>query len=196
MHLPCALRVQSGEWGVPPTRESGESLPLESLANFPPAGGCAAGWGMPASWKTWPRWPESCLCLACSRCGAAACKAHALLAATRQHAHTSGCPAALTSGCPAAQMPEPAAALANWTRALGPGGVLAVCFWPPTVEEEGPWKRLFELTVGFKPQADWEAEIPAAALREGAKLLQVLRLPGELASDALHGANTTLVIVS
>jgi hypothetical protein len=129
------------------------------------------------------------------RCGSI-CKLHALLAATRQHAHTSRCPAALTTGCPAEQMPEPAAALANWTRALGPGGVLAVCFWPPTVEQEGPWKRLFELTVGFKPQADWEAEIPEVALREGAKLLQVLRLPGELAYVALHGGVNTLVIVS
>lgn len=85
-------------------------------------------------------------------------------------------PALTPKAVPVAQLPEPAGALANWTRALGPGGVLAVCFWPPTVEEEGPWKRLFDLTVGFKPHADWEDDIPGAALGAGAELLQVFML--------------------
>jgi hypothetical protein len=53
-----------------------------------------------------------------------------------------------------------------------PGGVLAVCYWPAAVEESGPWQRLFQLTAG-KPQADWEGEIPSAALRQGAQLVLV-----------------------
>ena len=52
------------------------------------------------------------------------------------------------------QMPEPAQVLAAWTRALAPGGVLAVVYWPRRVESEGPWRRLADLTTaaGSTPQ--------------------------------------------
>eukprot|EP00887_Chlorella_sp_A99_P002454 scaffold10.g2454.t1 len=71
------------------------------------------------------------------------------------------------------QMPNQAAVLAAWTRLLMPGGVLAVCYWPRSVEETGPWQRLFDLTAdtAARNAADWEADIPGAALREGAELL-------------------------
>ncbi len=40
------------------------------------------------------------------------------------------------------QMPRPRDALAAWTHALAPGGVLVAAFWPTAVEETGPWARL------------------------------------------------------
>lgn len=79
------------------------------------------------------------------------------------------------------QMPQPAEVLASWTRALHPGGVLSVCFWPPTVEERGPWKRLADITPRFKPPGQWDADIPGAALLEGAELLQDSRPAHEMA---------------
>ncbi|EFN52919.1 hypothetical protein CHLNCDRAFT_138504 [Chlorella variabilis] len=79
------------------------------------------------------------------------------------------------------EMPQPAEVLASWTRALHPGGVLSVCFWPPTVEERGPWKRLADITPRFKPPGQWDADIPGAALLEGAELLQDSRPAHEMA---------------
>lgn len=70
------------------------------------------------------------------------------------------------------QMPAPAQVLANWTRALSPGGVLSVCFWPLSVEEAGPWQRLTQLTAPARPAADWEAGIPGEALAHGADLVR------------------------
>lgn len=32
------------------------------------------------------------------------------------------------------------------------GGVLAVCYWGKEVEDEGPWKRLMDLTTATRPQ--------------------------------------------
>ena len=62
---------------------------------------------------------------------------------------------------------------------LAAGGVLCVCFWPQAVEDSGPWQRLAQLTAPSRPQPDWEADLPGAALREGAELLQVC-WPGSL----------------
>ncbi|PRW39171.1 Methyltransferase type 11 [Chlorella sorokiniana] len=78
------------------------------------------------------------------------------------------------------QMPQPAAVLANWTRALAPGGVLCVCYWPQIVEERGPWQLLTALTASFRPQTDWEQCIPGHALGEGAQLLQDERISHEM----------------
>ncbi|GAB4819893.1 hypothetical protein N2152v2_006939 [Parachlorella kessleri] len=64
------------------------------------------------------------------------------------------------------QIPEPQAVLANWTRALGPRGVMAVCYWGKDVENEGPWKQLMDLTVNTRPQEDWEAGIPGEVLKQ------------------------------
>lgn len=50
-----------------------------------------------------------------------------------------------------------------------------MAFWPQQVEARGPWQRLQELTASFRPQTDWDAEIPSAALAEGAELLQARR---------------------
>lgn len=43
------------------------------------------------------------------------------------------------------QMPKPKDALAAWTAALAPGGVLVACFWPTMMEVEGPWRRLIDI---------------------------------------------------
>ncbi len=40
------------------------------------------------------------------------------------------------------QMPSPAKVLKHWVDALTPGGMCVVCYWPPTVEENGPWQLL------------------------------------------------------
>jgi hypothetical protein len=46
-------------------------------------------------------------------------------------------------------MPCPKEALAAWTKALAPGGVLVACFWPPGMEKDGPWRHLID---AFPPQ--------------------------------------------
>ncbi|PSC67659.1 methyltransferase type 11 isoform A [Micractinium conductrix] len=79
------------------------------------------------------------------------------------------------------QMPAPAQVLAAWTRALAPGGVLCVCYWPAVVEGEGgPWQRLSDLTASSRPAPDWEAGIPGAALAAGADVLCDERLAHEM----------------
>ncbi len=40
------------------------------------------------------------------------------------------------------QLPDPAAALAEWEGALRPGGVLSVMYWPHEVERDGPFATL------------------------------------------------------
>lgn len=76
------------------------------------------------------------------------------------------------------------------------GGVLSVCFWPPTVEERGPWKRLADITPRFKPPGQWDADIPGAALLEGAELLQVgpCGLPHTLLGDHHPAASICCVV--
>ena len=79
-------------------------------------------------------------------------------------------------------MPRPAAALAAWTAALRPGGVLTVCFWPKKVEKKGPWQRLVDLTAP-SPAADgdWEAGLlEGAAAAGGGAVLQDLRIPHDM----------------
>lgn len=65
------------------------------------------------------------------------------------------------------QLPEPPAALERWARSLAPGGVVAVAYWPGAVEDEGPWRRLTDLTLGVRVQdramRNVIAWLPAAA---------------------------------
>ncbi|KAK9812612.1 hypothetical protein WJX72_000552 [[Myrmecia] bisecta] len=74
------------------------------------------------------------------------------------------------------QLPEPHRVLTSWVQSLAPGGVLAVCYWPGSVEEAGPWHRMTQLTANKKPlkqdeTADWESQIPVLAAAEGADVL-------------------------
>lgn len=70
------------------------------------------------------------------------------------------------------QLPEPATALANWVRALRPGGRLSVMFWPPDGEQSGPFALLsgiFE-PPGPKAEPTWPARLHAAVEQAGGKL--------------------------
>jgi trans-aconitate methyltransferase len=69
------------------------------------------------------------------------------------------------------QMPRPAEVLAAWTRALTPNGVLCVCYWPKEVESEGPWRRMVEIDPPKSQVEDWERDIPALAVGQGAEVL-------------------------
>jgi len=66
------------------------------------------------------------------------------------------------------QMPEPALALEGWARALAPGGVLSVAYWPEIIEPEGPFAWLREaLAPMLPPSVPWEAELGAALGKAG-----------------------------
>jgi trans-aconitate methyltransferase len=69
------------------------------------------------------------------------------------------------------QMPRPAEVLAGWTGALAPNGILCVCYWPKEVESEGPWKRMVEIDPPKSQDEDWETDIPALAVAQGAEVL-------------------------
>ncbi len=61
------------------------------------------------------------------------------------------------------QMPAPAAAIASWGKALLPGGVLSVIYWPEIVDEVGPFAWL-RMALANRIAADftWEkALVPA-----------------------------------
>ncbi|KAG7670491.1 hypothetical protein KSW81_003054 [Nannochloris sp. 'desiccata'] len=64
------------------------------------------------------------------------------------------------------QLPNPREALAAWTKALAPGGILVACFWPPGMEKEGPWRQLIDT---FPPQKktteDWGSGVLEDVLR-------------------------------
>ncbi len=81
-------------------------------------------------------------------------------------------------------MPQPAKTLGNWIKAVAPGGILAICYWPKVVEpEHGPWTRLMTLnfdsrtgsttTKGHVKQtqsyssSDWESSLLSEIYKEG-----------------------------
>lgn len=61
-----------------------------------------------------------------------------------------GC-AAVVSVFGLQQLPDPAAAVANWVGELRPGGRLSVVFWPPRAEEAGPFALLGRIATGGRP---------------------------------------------
>jgi SAM-dependent methyltransferase len=78
------------------------------------------------------------------------------------------------------QLPDQAAAIAAWVRALAPGGVAVVVYWPmgAGVEESGPWKhwgRLLKAALGDsaarRGTAGWEDALAGAAEAAGAEVL-------------------------
>lgn len=80
------------------------------------------------------------------------------------------------------QMPEPELALAAWLRALAPGGVLSVVYWPKAKETEGPFVWLGQALRGKVPQGDfaWEERLGDVIAASGARVLRDERLGFEL----------------
>ncbi|EIE18140.1 hypothetical protein COCSUDRAFT_60514 [Coccomyxa subellipsoidea C-169] len=73
------------------------------------------------------------------------------------------------------QMPEPQQVLGNWISALAPGGILALCYWPPPDgQRDAAWRALTDPSL-FKPSASiqrgWDADLAAAAMAAGADVL-------------------------
>lgn len=62
------------------------------------------------------------------------------------------------------QLPEPDTALRSWARALRPGGVLSVVYWPHSTEPGGPFTVLSEVLRERVPAGDrsWEERLVAA----------------------------------
>jgi SAM-dependent methyltransferase len=60
------------------------------------------------------------------------------------------------------QLPDPAAALADWARAVLPGGRLSIVFWPTEVEDDGPFALLSQILADDGPGADgaWQVHLP------------------------------------
>lgn len=84
------------------------------------------------------------------------------------------------------QLPDPVGCLAGWCKALAPGGVLVVIFWPPNTEAAGgPWSQYAAATAAVAhadevPRAalaapaasDWPSRLAAAAQTAGCSVLQ------------------------
>mmetsp|Transcript_38222 Transcript_38222/g.123945 ORF Transcript_38222/g.123945 Transcript_38222/m.123945 type:complete len:281 (+) Transcript_38222:73-915(+) len=78
------------------------------------------------------------------------------------------------------QLPDPVAAIEAWVRALAPGGVAVVCYWPmgAGVEAAGPWRHwggLIRRAIGDaaarRGAAGWEDALAGAAAAAGAEVL-------------------------
>ncbi|WP_030186038.1 class I SAM-dependent methyltransferase [Streptomyces sp. NRRL S-813] len=67
------------------------------------------------------------------------------------------------------QLPAPDEAIANWVRALTPGGRLAVAFWPYETDATDPWGLVDLLLAGRTPGTDrsWEKSLAAAVTAAG-----------------------------
>lgn len=71
------------------------------------------------------------------------------------------------------QLPDQAAALANWVDALQPGGRLCVVLWPAVVEETGPFELLSRLMRDHRPPPDLEPDaLPAAVTAAGGTVVR------------------------
>jgi len=59
-------------------------------------------------------------------------------------------------------------ALLAQVQALAPGGVLVVCFWPSTVEQDGPWAQFRALLAARSAAAgDFVGLFPPSILGGG-----------------------------
>jgi SAM-dependent methyltransferase len=86
------------------------------------------------------------------------------------------------------QVPDPVAALSAWVGSLAPGGVAVVCFWPGTVEDDGPWARwgsLLKSKVGSSKRGPegWEAALALAAEAVGGEVLEDCLIAHEISWD-------------
>jgi SAM-dependent methyltransferase len=71
-------------------------------------------------------------------------------------------------------LPDPEQALAAWTKALAPGGVLSVVFWPGDLEPEGPFatvRRVLEARLPPRGRA-WEMVVRDALRVAGGHVLR------------------------
>lgn len=68
------------------------------------------------------------------------------------------------------QLPDPWAALRNWTAALRRGGRLSVVFWPSEVEQDGPFALLDRTLAGHRAATDesWQRLLGDALVAGGA----------------------------
>jgi hypothetical protein len=65
-------------------------------------------------------------------------------------------------------MPCPKEALAAWTKALAPEGILVACFWPPGMEKEGPWRHLIDAFPAQKrTKENWDQTLLDNTLQLG-----------------------------
>lgn len=86
------------------------------------------------------------------------------------------------------QLPDPAAALSTWVGSLAPGGIAIVCFWPGTVEDDGPWARfgsLLKSKVGSSKRGPdgWEAALVGAAEAAGGEIVEDRFISHEISWD-------------
>jgi SAM-dependent methyltransferase len=85
-----------------------------------------------------------------------------------------GTAAAVVSVFGLQQLPDPAAALADWLATLRPGGRLSVVLWPPETETDGPFALLDavadEAAAGPRGQGDetWHLRLAERATAAGA----------------------------
>lgn len=111
---------------------------------------------------------------------------HAEVADCAQLAGPHGPAAALVSVFGLQQLPDPPAALADWCRALAPGGVAAVCFWSGRGGEPGPYdvaNAVLARHVAPSPAREWEEGLPAAIASAGAERLADARPAFEIRHD-------------
>lgn len=73
--------------------------------------------------------------------------------------------------------PAPEEALKQWLSALKPGGAAAICYWPRSCEDDGPWQAYDQAVAGHRQESAAAAEtwedrlIPAALQVPGIHLL-------------------------
>lgn len=68
------------------------------------------------------------------------------------------------------QLPDPEAAIRQWTAALRPGGRLSVMYWPDKTEDDGPFGLMERLRAAHFPPSDdtWQDRLGAAVTAAGA----------------------------
>ncbi len=72
------------------------------------------------------------------------------------------------------QMPDPPESLACWVRALAPGGLASVTYWPAESEEDGPFAAGKAVVARFRQRTrvPWEGGLAAAVAGAGGQLLE------------------------
>lgn len=82
----------------------------------------------------------------------------------------SGACAAIVSVFGLQQLPDPEAAVANWTRSLRPGGRLSVMYWPDETEQDGAFGLLDRVLGGHRAPsgATWQDRLREIVTAAGA----------------------------
>lgn len=69
------------------------------------------------------------------------------------------------------QLPDPEAAIGDWTAALRPGGWLSVVFWPSATDEDGPFAMVDRVLEGHRTTgraSAWEDQLAQVVTAAGA----------------------------